>query len=81
MDKESVDRFALLSDKTELIYLIDKLLTDLLSETKNLEKSTSGFDCKDVPAISVLDYLKSKECFSKEFANMLTVRKACSWQL
>lgn len=55
MQKDSP--FALLADKSELIFLIDRLLTDLLSETRSLSKSASPFDCKDVPNISVHDYL------------------------
>ena len=60
MEKEAADGFALLKDKTELIYLIDKLLSDLLAETKGVERSPSPFDCKDVPAISILEYLKRR---------------------
>lgn len=52
--------FALLQDRTELIYLIDKLLNDLLAETRDLPRTGSRFECKDVPGISVLDYLRRK---------------------
>jgi hypothetical protein len=55
MQKDSP--FALLADKSELIFLIDRLLTDLLGETRALPKLPSPFDCKDVPNISVHDYL------------------------
>ena len=36
MEKEAADSFALLANKTELIHLIDKLLSDLLAETKGV---------------------------------------------
>jgi hypothetical protein len=49
--------FDLLTDKSELIFLIDRLLTDLLNETRTLPRLSSTFDCKDVPNISVHDYL------------------------
>ncbi len=46
MEKEVKASFALLEDKTQLIHLIDRLLTDLLGETKQLKKVGSAFDCK-----------------------------------
>ena len=60
MKTEAGEGFALLGDKTQLVHLIDRLLTDLLNETKELKKTGSAFDCKEVPGISVLEYLKSK---------------------
>ena len=49
--------FDLLTDKSELIFLIDRLLYDLLNETRTLPGVPSTFDCKNVPNISVHDYL------------------------
>jgi hypothetical protein len=49
--------YELLDDKSELIFLIDRLLTDLLNETRTLPRLPSAFDCKEVPNISVHDYL------------------------
>ena len=60
MQKEAADSFALLEDKSELIRLIDHLLRDLLSETKGLNKVASLFDCKEVPAISILEYMRRR---------------------
>lgn len=60
MQKEAADSFDLLGDKTELIRLIDRLLGDLLSETKGLRGTNSCFDCKEVPAISILEYLRRR---------------------
>jgi hypothetical protein len=37
---------SVLADKTLLIELIDKLLTDILTETKQLERGASPFHCK-----------------------------------
>ena len=58
MKKDST--FDLLADKSELVFLIDRLLTDLLNETRTLPRLPSAFDCKDVPNISVHDYLARK---------------------
>ena len=55
MKKDS--SFDLLTDKSELIFLIDRLLSDLLNETRALPGVASTFDCKNVPNISVHDYL------------------------
>jgi hypothetical protein len=78
MQKDSP--FALLADKSELIFLIDRLLTDLLGETRSLPKLPSPFDCKDVPNISVHDYLARNPILTKELANIHTVLRGCSWQ-
>jgi hypothetical protein len=48
----------LLGDSGVLIELIDKLLTDILQDTRQLERGSSAFHCKEVPAISVGDYLR-----------------------
>lgn len=47
----------LLEDKSELIFMIDRLISDLLGETNSLPRTTSPFDCKVMPSISVHDYL------------------------
>jgi hypothetical protein len=49
-----------LNDKLLLISLIDKLLTDILTDTRELDPGSSPFHCKDeAPSIAVGDYLKS----------------------
>lgn len=57
---EEGDGFQLLRDRGKLVVLIDRLLTDLLKETRSIKRVNSAFDCKEVPAISILDYLRSK---------------------
>jgi len=57
MDK-SAGGYSLLEDKTDLIHLIDKLLSDLLAETASLPRTASPFNCKEVPSIGVFGYLK-----------------------
>ncbi|CAM6005974.1 unnamed protein product [Sphagnum balticum] len=73
--------FGLLEDKTELIHLIDRLLTELLRETRSLPKLKSSFDCREPPGISVLDYLKSKAIYMQEFASIRTVLDRYLWLL
>lgn len=80
MEKEAADGFALLEDKTELIHLIDKLLSDLLKETKGVDRTPSPFDCKEVPGISILEYLKRTNWWIKVFASMRIVRRVFSWR-
>ena len=53
--------FDLLSDKSELVFLIDRLLTDLLNETRTLDRLPCPFNCKERPSISVHDYLVSTQ--------------------
>ena len=81
MEKEQADCFALLNDKTELVHLIDRLLTDLLSETKGLPRAPSPFDCREIPAISVLDYLKRTAYLTQVSQSTLAVQSQSSWQL
>jgi hypothetical protein len=48
-----------LGDKLILISLIDKLLSDILSDTRDLLPGNSPFHCREeAPSISVGDYLK-----------------------
>jgi hypothetical protein len=48
-----------LNDRLLLISLIDRLLSDILSDTRDLPSAHSPFHCPDEPpAISVGDYLK-----------------------
>jgi|JI10StandDraft_1071094.scaffolds.fasta_scaffold2622201_1 hypothetical protein len=56
---EEGDGFGLLRSRGELIVLIDRLMEDLLKETRSLKRVNSAFDCKDIPGISVLEYLRS----------------------
>lgn len=61
----SAERVAsVLEDKGVLIDLIDKLLTDILGETREMEKGSSAFHCGQPPAISVGDYLRSTQQLS-----------------
>lgn len=56
-----------LNDKLLLISLIDKLLTDILTDTRELDPGSSPFHCKDeAPSIAVGDYLKSTLMAIKE---------------
>ena len=80
MERSSSEMFTLLEDKTELIYLIDKLLNDLLGETREMARTGSRFECKEVPGISVLDYLRSNHSLSQESASTHTAPKAPSSQ-
>lgn len=48
-----------LNDRLLLISLIDRLLSDILSDTRDMPSAHSPFHCPDEPpAISVGDYLK-----------------------
>lgn len=59
MEGESLLRLqTLLGDKDRLIDAITKLLTDLLAETQGIPRQPTPFDCKQVPAIPIRDYLR-----------------------
>lgn len=62
----------MLTDKLLLIDLIDKLLSEILADTKDLEKGRSPFHCKDVPSISLGNYLKSTPRLTQESLNSPT---------
>lgn len=47
----------LLTDRVKLIELIYKLLEDILATTSEMPKGNSKFHAKQVPAMSVRDYL------------------------
>ncbi len=61
MFEDSYHRSNILSERSELIDLIDRLLIDILNETKSIEKGSSVFHCKEAPTISISMYLKSKQ--------------------
>ena len=73
------DEYWLLEDKGRLILLIDRLLSDLLRETAHLERVASAFDCREVPAISVLDYLKRTPTLRQVSASTVTAAVVCWW--
>jgi hypothetical protein len=59
MEGESLVRLqSLLGDKERLMDAITKLLGDLLSETQGLPRQATAFDCKQIPAIAIRDYLR-----------------------
>ncbi len=59
MEGESLLRLQnLLCDKERLIDAITKLLGDLLAETQGLPRQATAFDCKQIPAIAIRDYLR-----------------------
>lgn len=51
----------LLTDRTKLVELIYKLLEDIMVTTSDMPKGNSKFHAKQVPAMSVRDYL-SRSC-------------------
>lgn len=61
MDAEAKQTQQLLSDRAKLIELIYKLLEDILATTSDMPKGNSKFHAKQIPAMSVRDYL-SRNC-------------------
>lgn len=51
----------MLGDRLLLVELIARLLTDILADTRSLQRGSSPFHCKEAPAISVSDYLKRNQ--------------------
>lgn len=60
MDVEPGVNEKLLTSREKLIELIDRLLEDILEATKDMGKGNSKFHAKQIPAMSVLDYLTRK---------------------
>lgn len=61
MDAEIKQPQGLLTDRAKLIELIYRLLEDILATTSEMPKGSSKFHAKQVPAMSVRDYL-SRRC-------------------
>jgi hypothetical protein len=57
MDTEGKKNQNLLNDRAKLIELIYRLLEDILATTSEMPKGNSKFHAKQVPAMSVRDYL------------------------
>jgi hypothetical protein len=57
MDTEGKKNQNLLNDRAKLIELIYRLLEDILVTTSEMPKGNSKFHAKQVPAMSVRDYL------------------------
>lgn len=57
MDAEGKKNQNLLNDRAKLIELIYRLLEDILATTSEMPKGNSKFHAKQVPAMSVRDYL------------------------
>jgi hypothetical protein len=68
-----------LNDKLLLISLIDRLLTDILSDTRSMDSGASPFHCKDdAPSISVGDYLKRTTIDTQAFSSLRIAPTASS---
>jgi hypothetical protein len=57
MDAEGKKNQNLLNDRAKLIELIYRLLEDILATTSEMPKGNTKFHAKQVPAMSVRDYL------------------------
>lgn len=57
MDAEAKKNQNLLNERAKLIELIYRLLEDILATTSEMPKGNSKFHAKQVPAMSVCDYL------------------------
>jgi hypothetical protein len=64
----------LLNDRTKLIELIYRLLEDILATTSEMPKGNSKFHAKQVPAMSVRDYLSRSSLLTKESASIAIVQ-------
>lgn len=64
----------LLNDRTKLIELIYRLLEDILATTSEMPKGNSKFHAKQVPAMSVRDYLSRSSLLIKESASIAIVQ-------
>jgi hypothetical protein len=64
----------LLNDRTKLIELIYRLLEDILATTSEMPKGNSKFHAKQVPAMSVRDYLSRSSLLTKESASTAIVQ-------
>lgn len=74
MDAETKAPQTLLTDRVKLIELIYRLLEDILATTSEMPKGNSKFHAKQVPTMSVRDYL-SRTCFpTQESASTVTAR-------
>jgi hypothetical protein len=58
MEESPVTLHSILADKEKLLDLITKLLGDLLTETRDIPRQPTPFDCKQIPAIAIRDYLR-----------------------
>lgn len=61
MDKEDEKTQVLLTDRSKLIELINRLLDNILAATSEMTKGNSKFHAKKVPAMGVGDYLIRRE--------------------
>ena len=64
MDAEEKKGTQLLTDRSKLIELINKLLEDILAATTEMPKGNSKFHAKAIPAMPVGEYLQSTYRFS-----------------
>ncbi len=69
----------ILEDRELLLKLMSKLLNNLLTETQNLPRKKSAFDCRNVPTISIHDYLLRTYFCTQECSSMRIAPTLSSW--
>lgn len=68
-----------MQDRTKLIELIYRLLEDILATTSEMPKGNSKFHAKQVPAMSVRDYLSRSTLVTQESASTAIAPTHPTW--